>query len=240
MITDYRFASAEMAILMQHVWTRPLPAADTLQDDLGVDAGALDAARQALLQRQWLLPAPDRSRNETFVSPALWPVIATAARPAAVGVLEITAPAQPARSLYFTWTPQRMVANWVDEHGEHVLQVLDGPAAFADAAVRACGLEDFAPAAEAALPDDPEVVAQQATLRGLYVAAVNLPLPQEAEQAGALTWLVSGGQLWLMRPTPGHADASLGPASVDEVRAAVIASTEQAIAAAEAALAAEV
>jgi hypothetical protein len=239
MITDYRFASAEMAILMQHVWTRPLPAAGTVLDDLGVDPRALDAARQALLQRQWLLPAPDRSRNETFVSPALWPVIATAARPAMVGVLEITGPDRPPRSLYFTWTPQRMVANWVDERGEHVLQALDGPAGFADAAVRAGGLEDFMPAAGAALPDDPEAVAQAATLRGLYVAAVNLPHAEEP-QAEALSWLVSGGQLWLMRPTPDHADATLGPATVDEVRAAVIASTEQAIAMAEAALAAEV
>ena len=190
--------SAEMAVVFQHL-LGPAAAEGGLLGELDLKPPALDAARARLLERGLLRPAPDRARPNTFIAPGARALLGTVTRPQMLGVLHIMRPGQDERGAYFSWTPELLVFNTVDEQGNHHLEPLTGPAAIADRALAECGLLKFSPS-PAPLPANLDAVGQAASLRAIFMTVASARTANE--KVNGLAWLVSAGRLWLMAAQP--------------------------------------
>ena len=153
-----------------------------------------------------------------------------------LAILTVAHPNQAASEVFFSWTPGSFACNFVDEQGQHLLQPLADPAAAVPVILLASGLAQFKPAPEGT-PADPEAVARGASLRAVLLTVADAQRLQQ--EAGAISWLVSFGQVWLLAPRPEGGDASLRPVTPAELAAALTGHLSQAINRTAAALADE-
>jgi hypothetical protein len=244
-------APAEIAVVFQHM-LGPATAGSGLLGDMGLEPPALAAARQRLLERGLLRPAPNRALGQTFVAPDARALFGAVTRPLMLGVLQIMQPGQDERGSYFSWTPDLVVFNTVDAQGNHRLETLPSLEAVADRTLAACGLDGFKPA-PAPLPASSllgraDALGRAAGLRVIFMTVASARTAHE--KVSGLAWLISAGQLWLMAapgtganggtamPVAKAPAAGLRALSTGELRALVLTATQQAVADTRKALAA--
>src|SRR5262249_47807383 len=133
---------------------------------------ALAAARARLLERGLLRPAPNAALRQTFIAPGARAILDTVTRPLMLCVLQVMEPGQDERGAYFSWTPQMLIFNSVDVHGNHHLEPLPGLEAVADRALVTSGLNDFKPS-PAPVPASPDAVGQAAGRRAVLMAVAS-------------------------------------------------------------------
>lgn len=212
-----RFSGAELAVIYQMVLGDQLPGGNDVLADLGATPADLDRARRSLLARRLMLSSSDQ--RSVVLHPETWPILTTVMNPAMLGMLQLSQPDLPARLVDVSWRPGWVVLNKVGANGIHHIEPLASPEAVADALLRECGLDNEA--ASAALSPNgpaaasPEAVAEKANLRALFVVTTNLGSPDQ--QAEAVSWLVSDGQLWLMAEH-NESSAAMNRVSQDELR----------------------
>lgn len=237
---------AEMAAVFQHL-LGPAAAEGGLLGDLDLSPPALDAARARLLERGLLRRAPDRAELKTFIAPGARALLGAVTRPLMLCVLQVMQPGQDEHGAYFSWTPEMLVFNTVDQQGNHRLEPLPNLDAVADRALAQCGLRDFKPT-PAALPASPDAVGRAAGLRAIFMTVASARTANEKVQG--LAWMLSAGRLWLMAPQPrpandAHlpkakpakagparapaADASLRALLPADLAAAILAAAQQAV-----------
>ena len=240
---------AEMAVVFQHL-LGPAAAEGGLLGDLNLSPPALAAARDRLLARELLRPAPNAALRQTFIAPGARALLDAVTRPLMLCVLQVMQPGQDERGAYFSWTPEMMVFNSVDAHGNHHLEALPGPEAVADRVLAASGVSEFRPS-PVQLPPSPDAVGQAAGLRAVFMTVASARTAHERVQG--LAWMLSAGRLWLMAPqTPAPAgpapkgktaarpaapEAGLRALLPADLRAAVLAAVQRAVAHTHAALA---
>jgi hypothetical protein len=236
-------APAEMAVVFQHM-LGPTTAGSELLADSGLEPPARAAARQRMLERGLLRPAPNRALGQTFIAPDARALFGAVTRPLMLGVLQIMQPGQDERGAYVSWTPDLLVFNTVDAHGNHRLEPLASLEAVADRTLAVCGLDAFKPA-PAPLPASAnrtglaDALGRAAGLRVIFMTVASARTANE--KVSGLAWLISAGQLWLMAApeagpngapaAPGKAPAAgLRALSPSELRALVLGTTQQAVA----------
>jgi hypothetical protein len=222
-----QFSPAELAALYEVQIGDALPGGDNWLADLQVSAAQVERARQGLLRRKVLLRTPDGL--DVRLSPAIERTFNTVLRPAALAVVQLTGKDRPAQTVCLSWDAGGAVLNTIEPSGLHVLEPLASPQAVAAALLRQCGLDNSAnpPAGASAAASqaavDVQAVVAQATLRALLLLVTNPSRPSEA--AEALSWLYSGGQLWLLarRGEAGAALAPIGAADLTQLLAGLAA-----------------
>jgi hypothetical protein len=198
---------AEMAVVFQHL-LGPAAAEGGLLGDLDLRPPALDAARARLLERGLLRPAPDRAHPQTFIAPGARALLDAVTRPLMLCVLQVMQPEQDEHGAYFSWTPDMLVFNTVDQQGNHRLEPLPSLEAIADRALAECGLNNFKPT-PGALPASPDAVGRAAGLRAIFMTVASARTAHEKVQG--LAWMLSGGRLWLMAPQAAPAVVAAAP-----------------------------
>ncbi len=241
-----------MAVVFQHL-LGPAATEGGLLGDLNLSPPALEAARARLLGRGLLRPAPNAALRKTFIAPGARALLDTVTRPLMLGVLQVMEPGHDERGAYFSWTPEMLVFNSVDVQGNHHLVPLPGLEAVADQALAACGLNDYKPD-PAPLPGTPDAVGRAAGLRAVFMTVASARTAHE--KVHGLAWMLSAGRLWLMSPqgapaaappapAPRGKPAAARPAAPEaglrallpaDLRAAILAATQQAVAHTQAAL----
>src|SRR5258707_6561399 len=132
-------APAEMAVVFQHL-LGPAAAEGGLLGDLNLSPPALAAARARLLERGLLRPAPNAALRQTFIAPGARTLLDAVTRPLMLCVLQVMQPGQEERGAYFSWTPDLLVFNSIDAHGNHRLEPLPSLEPVADRALAPSGL----------------------------------------------------------------------------------------------------
>lgn len=244
-----------MAVVFQHL-LGPAAGEGGLLGDLNLSPPALEAARARLLERGLLRPAPNAALRQTFIAPGARALLDAVTRPLMLCVLQVMELGQDERGAYFSWTPDMLVFNSVDAQGNHRLESLPGLEAVADRALAASRLNDFKPA-PAPLPATPDAVGRATGLRAVFMTVASARTAHE--KVRGLAWMLSAGRLWLMSPQAAPAPAaasavskaaSTAPAAARppaleaglrallpaDLRAAILAAAQQAVAHTQAAL----
>ncbi len=223
---------AEMAVMFRRLLGETAAVDAALRADLDLGPEEIAQARKRLIERGLLIARPG-FKGDALVAPPLFLQFNTVTRPAVLGTLEVARPGQAARMVNYSWRGGWFVRNHVDENGNHVLRPLASAEALADDALRETGIEPAGPAATSepapAQPTaDREAVARAATLRAVLMVVANASTPRQ--EAQALSWLVSGGQLWLVARSQQPDQAGMRVVSPAELRAAVLGHFNAAIA----------
>jgi len=205
-----RFSQAEMAVVFQHLWGQP-PTSETMMGDLKLNEDSLADGRRSLVDRGLLFA--DSRRSDSALSPALEPILAAVTRPQVLGVLQISRPGKEGWSAYFSWTPETIVFNQVAEAGDHLLEKLPGVEAIGKAALHLSGVNGFKKG-RAGAAADPEAIVREASIRGIFMAVSDPAAVEPATEA--ISWLVSGGEIWLLAAGEGETPR-LKPATAEEV-----------------------
>jgi hypothetical protein len=228
---------AEMAVVFQHL-LGPAEAEGGLLGDLDLRPPALDAARARLLDRRLLRPAPDRASAKSFIAPGVRTLLDAVTRPLMLCVLQIMRPGQDERGAYFSWTPEMLVFNAVDQRGNHLLEPLPELGMIADRVLDMCGLLDFKPGTSMPAGSAPYAAGKVASLRAVLMTVASVRTAHEKVQG--LAWLLSAGRLWLIAPhvagaagaapsSAARSEAGLRELSPADLRAAILAEAQQAV-----------
>lgn len=218
-----KLTHAEMAVIFQQLFGPELLPQGDLFADLKVDEAGLEAARRSLVERGLMHFAPDPS--QVAFDPSTLALFQTVTRPQVVGILQIGSPDGPSKEMYFSWTPDRIVRNYVDEKDAHILELLPSVDAIGEAAVRESGIGELT-AVKPELAGNPETVIGGASLRAVFMIAANLQAPEQ--DARAASWLVKDNQLWLITRQEGERGA-MEPVTAETVQDTVVAMVNQAI-----------
>jgi hypothetical protein len=194
-------------------------------------ASAANAAQAKLLQQGLLLSdtagrltlAPDL---DTLVRPAAFPENVFVA-----SITDHTPSGSVEREVIFSWTPQALVVNWVDEADAHHfeayqrLEVQDG---VWDHLSRLCNLEVDEPDPAAALTSPAIEASVEGMKQAVLLLAINrLQAPEQTAQA--LSWWVSGRAAWLLQKNEESGPVRLTPSGRAGLETAVSAFVQQAI-----------
>lgn len=217
------FTNAEIAVIFQQLLGPDLLPKSDLFADLKVDEAGLKAARKSLIKRGLMHVAPDP--NEIAFEPSALALFQTVTRPEVVGILQIGSPGKPSKEMYFSWTPDRIVRNYVDEKDHHILEPLPSIEAIGEAAVRESGIGELTEV-KPDLSGNPETVISGANLRAIFMAVANLQSPEQESQAAS--WVVNNNQLWLITKQEGDSGA-MEPVTAETVQATVVAMVKQAV-----------
>jgi hypothetical protein len=212
-----QFSGAELAVIYQLMLGDQWPGNHVLED-LGAKPADLEQARRRLEARALLLPA--QGQAAPVLNPTAGSLFNTVMYPLILGTLQLSQGQQPIRNVNVSWSTGWTVLNTLDAAGHHYLEPLASPEAVADALLRECGLsEQGTPGSAAAngplTATSPEAVADKASLRALFLVTTGPGGPDE--QAEAVSWLLSEGQLWLIAQHDA-ATAAMNRTSVAELR----------------------
>jgi hypothetical protein len=219
----FQFSNAEIAVIFQQLLGPDLPPESDMLADLKVDPAAVAAARKRLVERGLMHAAPDP--DQVAFDPAILALFQAVTRPEVLGILQIGIPDKPGREMYFSWTPERIVRNFVDENGDHHLELLSAIEEVGQAAVRESGIESLGQV-KPDLAGNPETVITGASLRAVFMAVANMQSADQDSQAAS--WVVKDGQLWLITRQEGE-NGAMEPVTAETIRETVASMVMQAV-----------
>jgi hypothetical protein len=216
---------AELAVVFQHLIGRDAASQHLLSADMDFDESELEAARRSLIERGLLIANPRRS--DTALAFSLEPVLRTITRPAALGILQVSRPGLPARTINISWAEGNTVANWIDETGRHVIEPLASVREVGEAAVGWTAIGSFTPrrGGEAI---DPESVVRLARQRAVFMAVGGVL--EDEQHAQAVSWITGDDALWLIDGRRAGSEPALVSVSASDVAEAVRSLMEGAVA----------
>jgi len=204
-----------------------------LPPELASDPGVVERARAALLVQGALVPdAEGRLSLDADIESLVWPV----AYPDVVFVANIAhnpQAGQPAREMCFSWTPQALVLNWVDEasrdHHFESLGAEEAQDSIWDHLSHQCDLDLDDRDPEQADPTASEMEQAAGQMRQMVVL-VAINRTQSIEQTThALGWFVSGRHAWLMQKNGQGGELAPGLADQADIAQAVFEFVERAL-----------
>ena len=206
-MNSYRFTSAELTILINHMTGGRLLEKTAALPELQVDAQALEAAEESLLEQGLLVSLP--FEEVSGVTSQLASVLSAAITPDRVCIVRTVHGDHTDPPVFFSFTPQCVARNQVDEQGKHVFTELADQEEAVGAILAAGGAVERLPARKGAAKKAPakksKAAAKPRPLADLLDEATRLVMlmvvadPAEpAPAAVSLSWLATEEGLWLV------------------------------------------
>jgi hypothetical protein len=203
---SYSLTSAELAVLVDHMTGGRLLEQTTMLPELHVDEQALEAAEEGLLDRGLLVSLP--FEEASGVTSELASVLSAAITPDRVCIVRTIHGDHTDPPVMFSFTPECITRNQVDEQGRHVFSEL-ADREEAVSAILTLGAAEEAPLKKGAAKKTPAKKNRAATkprpLADLLKEATRLVIlmvvadPAEpAAAAAGLSWLETDQGLWLV------------------------------------------
>jgi hypothetical protein len=206
-VSDFTFSSAELAVLINHMTGGRLLEAAPALPELRVDEQTLAAAEEELLDRGLLVSLP--FEEVSGVTSQLASVLSAAITPDRVCIVRTVHGDHTDPPVFFSFTPECITRNQVDEQGQHVFTELADQEEAVAAILAAGGAAEKASAKQGAAKKAPakksKAAAKSRPLADLLKDASRLVMlmvvtdPAEPEAAAAsLSWLETDVGLWLV------------------------------------------
>jgi hypothetical protein len=203
---SYSLTSAELAVLVDHMTGGRLLEQTTMLPELHVDEQALEAAEEGLLDRGLLVSLP--FEEASGVTSELASVLSAAITPDRVCIVRTIHGDHTDPPVMFSFTPECITRNQVDEQGRHVFSEL-ADREEAVSAILTLGAAEEAPLKKGVAKKTPAKKNRAATkprpLADLLKEATRLVIlmvvadPAESAAAAAgLSWLETDQGLWLV------------------------------------------
>jgi hypothetical protein len=203
----FSLTSAELAVLVNHMTGGRLLEQTTTLPELHVDEQALEAAEEGLLDRGLLVSLP--FEEASGVTSELASVLSAAITPERVCIVRTVHGDHTDPPVMFSFTPDCITRNQVDEQGQHIFAELADREAAVSAIMAAGGAAEKAPAKKGAVKKSPAKkgratskprpladLLKEATLLVILMVVADPAEPSAA--ATSLSWLETEAGLWLV------------------------------------------
>jgi len=230
----FSLTSAELAVLVDHMTGGRLLEQTTTLPELHVDEQALEAAEEGLLDRGLLVSLP--FEEASGVTSELASVLSAAISPDRVCIVRTVHGDHTDPPVFFSFTPECITRNQVDEQGQHVFaELADHEAAVS--AILTLGAAEEASLKKGAAKKSPTKKGRAASkprpLADLLKEATRLVIlmvvagPAEpAAAAASLSWVETDAGLWLVDGASDGEAPLAGPVGVKALRQRIGATVE--------------
>lgn len=199
---SYSLTSAELAVLVNHMAGGRLLESTASLPELEVDEEALEAAQESLLDQGLLISLP--FEEVPGVTSHLASVLSAALAPDRVCILRIIHQDHTDPPLIFSFTPECITYNRVDEPGRHIITDLGDQEQAVTEILIAGGASDKAPplrgsAKKGRAASKPRPLAELLKEASRLVMLMVVADPAEQQTSGnALSWVATDQGLWLV------------------------------------------
>jgi hypothetical protein len=206
-VNAFTLTSAELAVLVDHMTGGRLLEKTASLPELQVDEQALEAAEEGLLDRGLLVSLP--FEEASGVTSELASVLSAAITPDRVCIVRTVHGDHTDPPVFFSFTPECITRNQVDQQGQHVFAELADREAAVSAIMAAGGAaektaakkgaEKKAPAKKGRAATKPRPLADllKETTRLVMLMVVADPAEPSAA-AASLSWVETDAGLWLV------------------------------------------
>jgi len=235
-MSSYTLTSAELAMLVNHMTGGRLLDRTASLPELQVDEQALGTAEEELLDRGLLVSLP--FEEVSGVTSELASVLSAAITPDRVCIVRTVHGDHTDPPMFFSFTPECITHNHVDEQGQHVFAELADREAAVNAILAAGGTAEKAPHEKGAARMAPAKKGRASTkprpLADLLKEATRLVMlmvvadPAEPSAAAAsLSWLETEAGLWLVDGTSDGEAPLAAPVAEKALRQQIAAAIEE-------------